>query len=1090
MPLTRLTIRLFIMTSAGLFCATSAAQSVGGCDNYTPTEGQTVTCSPNLSTAITGVQSTASTSNNNITVNVSEGTVLNVNGSPIGIGSGATVNNYGTLDSRSFFNGYGMSSGANGRSQAGGSTLNNFSTGQVITAGGNSTGIYITATNAGSLGNTILNEGSVRTSGANANGLFINSGSNNTSFANTITNIGSIVTTGNEGAGIRLYANQAQATISNRGSISTSGSDAPGIYVRNTGNIAQITQTGTISATGVSDGIYILGAAAITNSGTICSSSIINGVCSDNTGASGSGIRFDSNANTNRSTLTNQADGYIGATTNSDFGIYSTLLSGLDVINAGTISAPLTAIYFQSSISGGSANSVKLLSGSVLNGGIGFNTGSTQEKLIFDGLINSNFNNSINGLNNIDALGDSNVKMNSSNGYSFGNSTINIAQASQIEIASTITDRSSPSIIQTNINKLGEGVLILSGANTYTGGTTLNVGTLAIANDQALGTGSLTMLSNTTLQANSTVTANNAIALNGPVTVNTNGQALGLTGIISGSGSLNKVGDDVLALSAQNTYTGNTSISSGTLLLNGSIISNTTVSSGAILQGGGTIYGSVSNSGVIQPSSTGNPTNLTIAGNYSSNGGVFVTKLHDSQPNLIADTLTIVGPNTAATGATQVGLNNIQLLGGPTSGDGILLVNTTGGATTASNAFYYPGRIAAGAYEYRVIQGGTNSPNNWYLRADNSASIETAAAYGSKPVQDYIPTEQAQQEVPPVPPVVIPIPEPVTPEPTQRIEVANYPSIPSLARLYILSTVDSFDQRRNDLAQAYGNLGISQSKTSWGRLLGKGGELRSDDRNLGPGLNARTFAIQLGSDWYKNETTEGSKTFLGPFITLGQASGNTYNSNGSVGTGNVLLQGYSLGLNATHLTPQGLYFDSILQVTRLTGVRANSILGASTNTTGWGLTVSLETGWKLNLSEYFSLTPQAQLIYNNTKLNDTSDLYANIGLPNDSSLTGRIGIKVAYENVNKNGPDSQAWLRLSGLSTLSGRNAQIVFQGPNGVSNVAFNSQLPANWMSVDAGLNVKLSKSSQLSFTLGYDTSITNAYKGGYGQISLQVAF
>ena len=559
--------------------------------------------------------------------------------------------------------------------------------------------------------------------------------------------------------------------------------------------------------------------------------------------------------------------------------------------------------------------------------------------------------------------------------------------------------------------------------------------------------------------------------------------------------SISKIGEGILVLSGNNTFTGNTTVNTGALILNGSIASNTTVMNGARLQGGGSVNGSLTNFGVIQPSFNGNPTNLTINGNYTSNGGVFATALYAQATQLIADTLTINGLGNNASGATQVGLINTQLLGNPTTGDGILLFQASGGATTGNNTLYYPNRIAVGAFEYQIVKGGANSPDSWYLRSDNSASLEVAAAYGSNPVVDYVPSEQpAEQAAQAVPPVVVPniapVPTTVTPEPSQRIEVANYPSLASLARLYMLSTVDSFDQRRSDLAQSNGSLGVNNSKTSWGRVLGKSGELRSDDRNQGPALNARTYAIQLGTDLYRHQAADGSQTWIGPYMTLGQASGNTFSSNGSFRTGNVLLQGYALGLNATHITSTGLYVDALLQATRLSGVRANSIVGPSINTTGWGLTASVETGWKLNMTNRVTVTPQAQLIYNNTQMNDTADLYANIGIPNDSSLLGRLGVKVSYDNTIGTGRATQAWLRLSGLSMLSGRNSQIVFQSPSGNSNVAFNAQTPANWLSVDAGLNVALSKSSQLSFTLGYDTSVTNAYRGGYGQIGLQVAF
>lgn len=931
------TISRALFLAIGIFLGgTSLAQSVGGCDNYTPTEGQTVTCSSGITpAATTGVQSSTTTANNNITVNVLEGTVLNINGSPIGIGSGATINNYGTLNSRSFFNGYGMSAGVNGRSQAGGSTLNNFASGRIITGGGGSDGIHILARNATSRSNFILNAGSVQTSGADAYGLHIESGATSTSILNTITNSGSVSTSGINSYGIRLQSAQAAGVISNSGTITTSGTDANGISVQNTGNVIAINNSGTITVQGAARGISVLGAASI--------------------------------------------------------------------VNAGTISAPSEAIYFDNSTANTSANSVTLKAGSQINGSITFNTNNSSETLSFDGFRSSNFNNTITGANTLKALNGADVNITSPNGYAFGYGTVSVDGSSRLEISSVISN-SSQAGIASNLTKTGDGVLVLSGQNTYTGGTNL---------------------------------------------------------------------------------------SAGSLVLTGSVASGVDISQSARLQGNGLINGTVNNSGMIQPSVTGNPTNLTIAGNYTSNGGVFIAGLYGAPTSLTADTLTITGQGNTASGSTQIGLTNIDKLGQATTGDGIPLVIATAGATTGATSFYYPNRIAAGAYEYVLVKGGTQSAENWYLKSDNSNSLVTAAAYGSTPLENYDPEKQPALAIAQViVPGVGALPTNVTPEPGLRVEVAAYPALLSLVNLYTRTTVDNFDLRRPDFASGTNGLGFKSDVMTWGRVLGKSAELRSNDPNQGPGLDGRTFAIQLGRDVYRHASQDGAKTFVGPFLTFGQASGNTLNSSGSFKTGNTLLQGFSLGLNATHLTPQGWYVDAVLQGTRFTGVRVNSILGASMNTTGWGLTASVETGWRLGLTERVSITPQAQIIYNNTQLNDTADGYGQLGIGNESSSIGRLGIKLAYDTNNQEGPRTQAWLRLSGLSTLSGRQQQMAFKNSAGNNSISFNAQTPTNWLSVDAGLNLNLSKETQLSFNLGVDSSLTGAYSGVFGQIGLQVAF
>lgn len=104
-----------------------------------------------------------------------------------------------------------------------------------------------------------------------------------------------------------------------------------------------------------------------------------------------------------------------------------------------------------------------------------------------------------------------------------------------------------------SLTKTGSGTQILTGANTYTGDTNINGGTLQIGNGGTTGK----------LSADSAITNNSALVFNRSDAI-VQGTDFG-SAAVSGTGSLTQAGSGMLTLMAANTYTGATTISSGTL---------------------------------------------------------------------------------------------------------------------------------------------------------------------------------------------------------------------------------------------------------------------------------------------------------------------------------------------------------------------------------------------------------------------------------------------------------------------------------------------------------------------------------------------
>ncbi len=148
--------------------------------------------------------------------------------------------------------------------------------------------------------------------------------------------------------------------------------------------------------------------------------------------------------------------------------------------------------------------------------------------------------------------------------------------------------------------KSGAGILdfsMMAGAHTYTGGTTINQGTLKIANNGNLGdaSGSVTLGDGTLEITMNSFSMSRATSLTagGSIAVDT-GLTTTWTSGMTGPGGFTKQGAGTLNLTGSNSYVGATTVAQGILAVNGSITSDVSVLANAILQVTGTITGNVS----------------------------------------------------------------------------------------------------------------------------------------------------------------------------------------------------------------------------------------------------------------------------------------------------------------------------------------------------------------------------------------------------------------------------------------------------------------------------------------------------------------
>ena len=218
--------------------------------------------------------------------------------------------------------------------------------------------------------------------------------------------------------------------------------------------------------------------------------------------------------------------------------------------------------------------------------------------------------------------------------------------------------------------KSGAGLMVVSGANTYSGVTTISAGTLQVGNGGTsgnLGTGSI--VNHGTLAFHRS-------------------DNLSLGTSVSGTGSLQKLGGNTLTLTANQSFTGSTLIDAGTLQV-----------------GNGGTVGSLASSSIVNNAALAyhRSDDITLAAVISGTGTL--TKAG-------AGTLTVAGANTYS-GVTTISAGTLRVGNGGTSGSlgsGNVVNNATlafnrGGDLTVPGAISGTGTLTMAGTGTLIVSG-------------------------------------------------------------------------------------------------------------------------------------------------------------------------------------------------------------------------------------------------------------------------------------------------------------------------------------------------------------------------------------------------
>lgn len=444
--------------------------------------------------------------------------------------------------------------------------------------------------------------------------------------------------------------------------------------------------------------------------------------------------------------------------------------------------------------------------------------------------------------------------------------------------------------------------------------------------------------------------------------------------------------------------------------------------------------------------------------NYLGLGGVIGLNTFLGSDPSPSDRLVIDSGN--AGGFSPLRIANTTGKGDLTHGNGILVVDTINAGTTVPGTFTLAAPVVAGPYEYGLFRSSVDAsnPDAWYLRSTLDCTLD--------------PTNPACQPNPPVPP------------PHFRVETSLYAAVPSMALLYGRTLLDTLHERVGEEEDQRWWPDPENGKLGWGRIIGVSGHQSGDVIGVlgsGPSYNYTFLGLQAGMDVYRHDRPDGSRDQAGAYFAIGGDQGRVTHIDSSQGNSN--FNAYTLGGYWTHFGTSGWYTDAILQGT-FYDINSSADRGLPALRTGaQGAAASIEAGYPFKFSGGYFIEPQAQIVYQNIHINDSSDVAAQIRFSNVDSLAARIGARFGRTwTLDGSLQTITAWIRPNLWNEFLG-SPITSFSSESGL--VPFHADLRGLWGEINVGVSGQVTASTTLYANASYSSRFDSggfAYTGKAG--------